>query len=227
VKRPALLLMAFVAACSTEQEQRQSHQTQSDPPITTVKARIPLAGRVSDAADIIDADTEAALTGQLAALEQATGHQMVVVTVTSLDGQDVADFTRDLGNAWGIGRRNHDDGVVVLIAPNERQVRIAVARGLEKALPDALCKAIIDEQILPHFRADQMQRGIEAGVSALIQRMMKTTKLYRETDRLSEKKSSQSLNEFSPSPRPCAGVPLPDPVRETARPRVKPGVTGN
>nr|WP_276616568.1 TPM domain-containing protein [Sphingomonas sp. SFZ2018-12] len=176
MKRYALLLIAFVAACSNEQEQGQSSKAQADPPTSVVKARIPLAGRVTDAADIIDPGTEAALTGQLAALEQATGHQMVVVTVTSLAGQDVADFTRDLGNAWGIGRRNHDDGVVVLIAPNERQVRIAVARGLEKALPDALCKAIIDAQMLPHFRAGQLQRGIEAGVSVLIQTLMKTTR---------------------------------------------------
>ncbi|WP_066549917.1 MULTISPECIES: TPM domain-containing protein [unclassified Sphingomonas] len=175
MRRPALLLTVFVAACSNAQPHDQS-QAQIDPPSSVAKARLPLTGRVTDAAGIIDSRMESALTERLAALERATGHQMVVVTVTSLHGQDVADFTRDLGNAWGIGRRNHDDGVVVLIAPNERQVRIAVARGLEKTLPDALCKAIVDAQMLPHFRAGQLQRGIEAGVSVLIQTLMKTTR---------------------------------------------------
>ena len=96
---------------------------------------------------------------------------MVIVTVSTLGGRDVADFTRDLANSWGIGRKGHNDGVVLLVAPNERKVRIAVGYGLEKALPNALCQKIIDEQMLPRFREGDLPAGIEAGSRALIARL--------------------------------------------------------
>ncbi len=101
-------------------------------------------------------------------LEAATGHQMVVVTVSTLGGQDIASFTTELGNAWGIGSAERDDGIVLLVAPNERKVRIAVGYGLEKRLPDSLCQKIIDEDIIPHFRQRNLPGGIEAGVTALV-----------------------------------------------------------
>lgn len=96
---------------------------------------------------------------------------MVVATVRTLGGQDIATFTRNLANAWGIGRKDYNDGVVLLVAPNERKARIAVGLGLEKALPDALCRQIMDEQMLPRFREGDLSAGIEAGVDALIARL--------------------------------------------------------
>ena len=93
---------------------------------------------------------------------------MVVVTVTTLGGRDVADFARDLGNSWGIGRKCYNDGIILLVAPNERKVRIAVGYGLEKTLTHDLSKRIIDQQILPAFRRGDIPGGIEAGTQALI-----------------------------------------------------------
>ena len=96
---------------------------------------------------------------------------MVVATVPTLGGADVATFTKDLANKWGIGRKDYDDGVVLLVAPNERKVRIAVGYGLEKSLTPDLCKQIIDQQMLPRFREGDLAGGIEAGAKALIARL--------------------------------------------------------
>lgn len=165
------LLMALAAACSNGQDARQSEPTGAQQFSASVDAAIPLAGRVTDAANIIGDKQEAALVNRLAEFEEATKHQLVIVTVNSLEGRDVADFTRDLANAWGIGRKDYNDGVVVLVAPNERKVRIAVGFGLEQALPSSLCQTIIDVQMLPRFAKGEMEQGIDAGVSALIDRL--------------------------------------------------------
>ncbi|MDE8653025.1 TPM domain-containing protein [Novosphingobium album (ex Liu et al. 2023)] len=131
---------------------------------------IALAGRVTDAADLLTPTQESQLSQTLAAFEERTRHQMVVVTVRSLGGQDIAVFTRDLANAWGIGRRDDDDGIVVLVAPGERKARIAVGYGLEQALPHASCQQILDNDMIPRFRQQDYFGGIEAGTHALIAR---------------------------------------------------------
>ena len=132
---------------------------------------IPLAGRVTDAAHILSAAERSALTIKSERLERATQHQMVVVTIPSLGGRDIADFARDLGNSWGIGRKGYDDGVILLVAPHERKVRIAVGYGLEKTLTSSVCQKIIDESILPRFRKGDLAGGIEAGTDALVKRL--------------------------------------------------------
>lgn len=93
---------------------------------------------------------------------------MVVVTAPTTGGRDIADFARDLGNSWGIGRKGYNDGVMILVAPNERKVRIAVGYGLEKRLTDRLCKQIIEQEMLPHLREGDFAGGIGAGTDALI-----------------------------------------------------------
>ena len=108
------------------------------------------------------------LTSTLAALEKRTGHQMVVVTVPDLGGQPIEDYARNLGNRWGIGRKEYNDGVVILMAPRERKIRISVGYGLESKLPNSLCQSIIDEAMLPRFRANDYAGGLAAGVDALI-----------------------------------------------------------
>jgi len=169
-----LLLVALAVTCSNGQAPRQRDPSQSEQSSASVEAAISLGGRVTDAANILNAEQEAALTHRLALLEQSTRHQMVVVTVKSLGGRDIADVTRDLANTWGIGRKGHDDGVVLLVAPNERKVRIAVGYGLERTLPDTLCKTIIEQKMLPRFRDGDLYEGIEEGVSALINKMKRT-----------------------------------------------------
>lgn len=131
-------------------------------------AAVPLAGRVTDAAHILSPHEQVILSDRLEKLEQKTQHQLVVVTVPSLGGRDVADYTRDLANSWGIGRKGYNDGVVLLVAPTEHKVRIAVGYGLEKRLSDATCQQIIDQEVLPLFRKGDLPGGIEAGTNALI-----------------------------------------------------------
>lgn len=149
----------------------RASSSQSNREVATPASSVPLAGRVTDAAKVLTVEQEASLSAKLEELERATGHQMVVATVPTLGGQDVAQFTRNLANSWGIGRKGYDDGVVLLIAPNERKARIAVGYGLEKKLPDALCQQIMAEEIIPRFRQGKLASGIESGVNALVARL--------------------------------------------------------
>ncbi|HEX8124477.1 MAG TPA: TPM domain-containing protein [Allosphingosinicella sp.] len=127
-----------------------------------------LTGRVVDAANIIPDSDEAALTQKLAALETASSRQLVVATVPSLQGNDIADYGYQLGRHWGIGQKGANNGVILLVAPNERKVRIDVGYGLEPIITDALSHQIITQQILPAFKANDYPRGIDAGADAII-----------------------------------------------------------
>ncbi|WP_199554559.1 TPM domain-containing protein [Sandaracinobacteroides hominis] len=161
-----LALLAFSAsACSPAEPEKAQTLLQKPAP------KLALAGRVTDAAGILDADLEARLTARLAALERRNRIQFVVVTVPDLGGADIADFTRDLGNAWGIGRKGFDDGVILLVAPHDRRVRIATGHGLETSLTDADARDIIETKMLPTYRRGELAEGTEAGASALIDRL--------------------------------------------------------
>lgn len=130
-----------------------------------------LTGRVVDAANILPPETEVSIGTKLAQLEASTTRQVVVATVPDLGGMDIADYGYQLGRAWGIGQKDEDNGAVLLIAPNERRVRIEVGYGLEPVLTDALSSIIIQRQILPAFREGDMPRGIEAGVDAIVEQL--------------------------------------------------------
>jgi len=161
----------FTVACSNGQAtSAPATRTEGEKPATSIAA-VPLSGRVTDAAHILSPKAQATLSDRLAKLEQKTQHQLVVVTVPSLDGHDIANYTRDLANSWGIGRKGYNDGAVLLIAPKERKVRIAVGYGLEKRLPDRACQQIIEQKILPSFRKGDLPGGIGAGTDALIARL--------------------------------------------------------
>ncbi|MDO6459942.1 TPM domain-containing protein [Granulosicoccaceae sp. 1_MG-2023] len=127
-----------------------------------------LSGRVVDAAGIIPADTEAALTARLAAEEAESSNQIVVVTLPDLQGYDIADFALQLGRSWGIGQEGKDNGALLVVAVNERKVRIEVGYGLEGFLTDALSSQIIRREILPAFRNNDYPGGIENGVDAML-----------------------------------------------------------
>lgn len=127
-----------------------------------------LTGRVVDTAAIIPDEAEERLTAELAGLEQRTGHQFVVVTVTDLKGSTIEDYGLALGNHWGVGRKDVNDGVLLIVAPGARKVRIEVGCGLETALTNAEAKVILDRDVLPRFREGQMVEGIEAGSLAII-----------------------------------------------------------
>ncbi len=130
-----------------------------------------LTGRVVDNADIIPADIEAQLTQQLEALETQSQRQLVVATVPDLQGYDIADYGYRLGREWGIGDAERNDGALLLVAPNEKKVRIEVGYGLEGIMTDALSSIIIQRQILPQFRDGNMPGGIMAGTQAIIQQL--------------------------------------------------------
>jgi len=127
-----------------------------------------LSGRVVDGANVLSQGAKQELTTLLAAHETATSDQVVVVTVTSLQGVSIEEFGVALGRHWGIGPKNRNAGVVFLIAPKERKVRIEVGYGLEAVLTDALARTIIDQKILPRFRKGDIQGGIVAGGKAIV-----------------------------------------------------------
>jgi uncharacterized protein len=123
-----------------------------------------LSGRVVDEANILDSQTRAALTEKLAALEAKTTDQLVVVTLKSLQGTSIEDFGVQLGRHWQIGQKDKNNGVLLIVAPNERKVRLEVGYGLEGALTDAVSRLIIENAITPRFRTGDFAGGITRGV---------------------------------------------------------------
>jgi uncharacterized protein len=131
----------------------------------------PLTGRVVDDAHVLSPDVQADLTAKLAALETKTGRQLVVVTLPSLQGDDIEDYGYQLGRAWGIGQKDKNTGVLFIIAPSEKKVRIEVGYGLEPVLTDALTSVILQEQVLPKFRSGDIAGGVVDGTNALVQQL--------------------------------------------------------
>jgi len=127
----------------------------------------PLTGRVVDDAGMLSPAVEARLTNELAALEQQTGHQLVVATLPDLQGYEIEDYGYQLLRTWGIGRKGQDDGAILIVAPNQRKVRIEVGYGLEPVLTDALSSLIIQRAILPAFKTGDMEKGVVDGTEAI------------------------------------------------------------
>lgn len=128
-------------------------------------------GLVTDAANIIPADQKAALEAKLEALQQQTGRQLVVATIPDLQGDDIADYGYQLGRTWGVGLKGNNNGAILIVAPKERKVRIEVGYGLEPVLTDAFSSVVIQQAIIPRFKAGDMVGGISAGVDALAQQL--------------------------------------------------------
>jgi uncharacterized protein len=127
-----------------------------------------LSGRVVDGADILDAATRAALTQKLAELEAKTTDQLVVVTLKSLQNTSIEDFGVQLGRRWQIGQKDKNNGVLLIVAPSDRKVRIEIGYGLEGTLTDAISRLIIESTIIPRFRANDFPGGITRGVDDII-----------------------------------------------------------
>lgn len=128
-----------------------------------------LTGRVVDDAGILDPATRQTIIDKLAAVEAKSGDQIVVVTLKSLQDTSIEDYGYQLGRAWGIGQKDKNNGALLIVAPNERKVRIEVGYGLEGSLTDAVTRLIIQNAILPRFRADDFPGGISRGVDDIIQ----------------------------------------------------------
>ena len=120
-------------------------------------------GSVNDFAEVLSQEEEATLTALLEKLEQDTTAEVAVATVTTLDGLSVEEYANRLFAEWGIGRRGKDNGVLILVAPGQREMRIEVGYGLEGVLPDGLAGEVIRTNFLPSFRDNDYGAGIVSG----------------------------------------------------------------
>ncbi len=127
-----------------------------------------LTGRVVDNAGILSSQTKRELTSMLKNLETNTSNQVVVVTLKSLQGYSISDYGYQLGRHWGIGQKGKDNGVLLIVAPKERKVRIEVGYGLEGTLSDAISSLIIHNKILPYFKKGDYDKGVLEGVKSII-----------------------------------------------------------
>jgi len=140
--------------------------------VTTVQAALTfpaLTGRVVDTAQMIDPAVREQLSQQLQALEQTSGDQIVVVTVPDLQGLPIEDYGYQLGRHWGIGQKGKDNGALLIVARDERKLRIEVGYGLEGVLTDAQSWVIINQVIAPAFKTGNYSKGISDGVAAMLQ----------------------------------------------------------
>ena len=134
-------------------------------------AEVPaLVGRVNDYARILSAETNQRLTTKLAAYEQTTGHQLAILTVPSLDGDPIEDFGIRVVESWKLGKKDRDDGILMLIASRDRKMRIEVGYGLEGDLPDAAAGQIVRDLMAPHFKRGDYDTGVAAAVDAILRR---------------------------------------------------------
>ena len=138
-------------------------------PLAVHAADLPkLTGRVVDNAEMIDPATEAALTQKLADFEKKGSDQVVVATIPSLDGEPLEDYTNRLFRAWGLGQAGENNGVLLLVARDDRKMRIEVGYGLEGTLTDLHTKLIIENTMVPAFRAGDFAGGISSAVDDII-----------------------------------------------------------
>lgn len=149
-------LWLFAALCT---------QAQGLVPLPELKAR------VTDQTGTLDAGQRAALESRLAAFEAERGTQIAVVLVPTTQPEDIADYTQRLGDAWKIGRADVGDGVLLVVAKNDRRVRIATSKTLEGAIPDLMARRIIDEAVTPAFRRNDFAGGLQAGVDQIMARV--------------------------------------------------------
>ncbi len=153
-----------------------------------------LTGRIVDQANVIPADTRAAIQQKLVSLEQKSGIQLVVATVNSLDGEEIEPYANELFRTWQLGEKAKNNGVLLLVAPKENKVRIEVGYGLEGTLTDALSKVIITNAMAPRFKTGDFGGGISRGVDDII------TVLTTDSSEWQQKPSLRLDHQQSPDP---------------------------
>jgi len=128
-----------------------------------------LTGRVVDEAQLLSPEIKSQLESKLAAFEKETSVQLVVLSLHSLRGQEIEEYGTALGRHWGIGQKGKNNGLILIVVPDEKKVRIEVGYGLEEKVTDALSSSIIQTVMIPHFKQNDYAQGIAAGVDALLQ----------------------------------------------------------
>lgn len=136
---------------------------------STWSAEVPaLRGRINDYAQVLSRDLAQNLENQLEQFEKETGHQVALLTVPSLAGEDIEGFSIRVAETWKIGQKGFDNGVIFVIAPQDRQLRLEVGYGLEGVLPDAVANRIIRDIVVPRFRENDYEGGITSGLDAVL-----------------------------------------------------------
>jgi uncharacterized protein len=138
---------------------------------TAAWAQVPvpeLSQRVTDLTGTLSAEQVNALENKLAAFEAKQGSQIAVLIIPTTQPEDIAQFGIRVADAWKIGRKNVDDGVILIVAKDDRKLRLEVGYGLEGAIPDAIAKRVIAETITPYFKTGDYAGGIDAGVTQLM-----------------------------------------------------------
>jgi uncharacterized protein len=151
-----------------------------------------LRGRVNDYANVMQPAQVQTLESQLAQLERDTGHQVAVLTVPTLDGDAIEDFSIHVAESWKIGKKGFDNGAILLVAVKDRKLRLEVGYGLEGVLPDAIAKRITSTIIVPYFRQQDYAGGIVAGIDAVAKAIRKEP--LPEAARKSVRKQSSDIN---------------------------------
>lgn len=124
---------------------------------------------VIDAANILSESTRSYIDQTLQADEDTSGNQIMVLTITSLDGKDIESYSNEAYNHYNLGQKNTNNGVLLVVAHEDRKVRIEVGYGLEGNLPDVLCSRIIEGEIIPNFKQGNFDAGVTNGVNAILQ----------------------------------------------------------
>lgn len=154
--RPHLLLLAWILLIPALSTARELPPRPSPPRL------------VNDLADLLSPEEEAALERKLVAYDDSTSTQFLIVTIPALEEWEIAEFSFAIGDAWGVGQKKIDNGLVITISRDDRKVFMATGRGLEGALPDVLCKRIVDQIMVPSFREGGFHAGIDRAVDAAI-----------------------------------------------------------
>ena len=154
-----------------------------------------LTGPVVDAAKILNNEAHPVIDRKLRDYQVRSGHQVVVATVPSLEGYDIREYGNQLFRHWAIGDKERDDGVLILIAPNERKVSIEVGYGAEPELTDAISKIIIENAMVPHFKSGDYGGGINAGIDDIARAFGGETNAIIERTR---NQSAPSLHDLIP-----------------------------
>ena len=125
-------------------------------------------GWVVDEADVLSAETEAFISAQAKQLAQGSGPEMAVLTVKSIAPETIETYGIRLAEQWKVGKKGHDNGVILILALQERKVRIEVGKGAEAVLNDAKAGQILDQEVIPHFKRGDWDAGVRAGVEAIM-----------------------------------------------------------
>jgi uncharacterized protein len=141
-------------------------------PAGVLAADVPyLTGRVVDNAQILSPDARTHLTAVLRAHEEATSNQIVVLTVPTIQSEGIEEYATEVFNSWKLGRKGRNNGVLVVVVPQDRRMRIEVGYGLEPVLTDAMASVIIRDVMTPAFKRGDYDGGVQNGVAAIIARL--------------------------------------------------------